>query len=136
MFCPNPECPDFEATGVPGEYRDELSTCPVCGATLVPDDPTRDVGGAPEGGPVGSAALEPVVETETSAETDIVRSILDGAGIPYAVQGQDERAAYRAGHAAFRFHPLGGAVRFLVPADRLEEARALLTEAEPEAGEG
>ncbi len=80
MFCPNRKCPDVEATGVPGEYRDELRTRPVCGATLVPDEPTEDPGGAPEGGPAGSAALEPVVETETSAEAGIVCSILDGAG--------------------------------------------------------
>lgn len=136
MFCPNRECPDFEATGMPGEYRDELTACPVCGATLVPDDPTEDAGRDREVVADELSGLEPVVETETSAETDIVRSILDGAGIPFAVQGHDERAAYRAGHAAFRFHPFGGAVRFLVPADRLEEARALLSEAEPDAGDG
>lgn len=41
MFCPNPECPDFIDEGVHGEYVDTFSTCPKCGAVLVPELPTK-----------------------------------------------------------------------------------------------
>lgn len=29
MYCPNPECPDLVASGVPGEYREGIVACPV-----------------------------------------------------------------------------------------------------------
>ncbi len=131
MFCPNPECPDVVASGVAGEYREGIVACPVCGADLVAADPRLQPSGSAAGGDaglVGSRPVEAVVETADPAELDIVRSILEGAGIPYAVEGSEPRAAYRAGHALHRFDPLFGGLRFLVPSECAAEARALLTE--------
>jgi len=39
MWCPNRGCDDFQATGEPGEYRDEIEVCPKCGARLVHERP-------------------------------------------------------------------------------------------------
>ena len=35
MWCPNPDCPDREVTGRPGEYVDTVVRCPFCGVELV-----------------------------------------------------------------------------------------------------
>jgi len=75
-----------------------------------------------------------VLETSDPAEFEIVKSILAGAGIPFLVQGHEQFKAFRGGHAAFRFNPRAGALVFLVPAERAEEARALLTATEPTEG--
>jgi len=39
MYCPNDECPEFVAYHVRGEYREEIATCPRCGAQLALDFP-------------------------------------------------------------------------------------------------
>ncbi len=39
MYCPNPECADFEETGVPGEYVEGVTVCPFCGSGLVEQMP-------------------------------------------------------------------------------------------------
>ena len=36
MVCPNPECPDLDATGARGEYVAGTERCPYCGTALVP----------------------------------------------------------------------------------------------------
>ncbi|MGV8042544.1 MAG: hypothetical protein AB2L07_21675 [Thermoanaerobaculaceae bacterium] len=45
MFCPNPECIDYEQDGVPGEYVDTVTTCPKCRTALVPELPPGWPGG-------------------------------------------------------------------------------------------
>jgi hypothetical protein len=35
MYCPNPECPDFKDTGIPGEYVAGVTVCPFCNSYLV-----------------------------------------------------------------------------------------------------
>ncbi len=127
MYCPNRHCPDLEATGRPGEYLPGVTQCPHCGAELVALMPEELE--SPAEPPI-DPDLEPVFETADPAEAEVIRSILTGAEIPFLIQGQDQLEAYRAGHAAFRFHPLGGAIRFVVPLDRSLEARILLTEQE------
>ena len=137
MLCPNPECPDHVAGGEPGEYRAHVEVCPVCGTPLVhalpegwpqgeePDDskPTpRDWHGEPE----------PVFECTDPTEVAVVKSILDGAGIPYLTRGEETFDALRGVRSAVRFNPLAGQVRFLVPSDLADEATALLEELEEE----
>jgi hypothetical protein len=39
MYCPNPECPDFKETGVPGEYVEGVTVCPFCDKGLVEEMP-------------------------------------------------------------------------------------------------
>ncbi len=45
MYCPNPECIDYEQDGVPGEYVDTVTTCPKCGTALVAELPPGWPGG-------------------------------------------------------------------------------------------
>jgi hypothetical protein len=131
MYCSNPECPDFLATGAHGEFVAGVTACPYCRQPLVE---SIENGALPPGRePDPSTEPVPVLETSDPAELEVVKSILDGAGIPLLVQGHEQFKAFRGGHAAFRFNPGAGTVVLLVPAERAEEARALLTATEPEA---
>jgi len=132
MYCSNPECPDFLATGAHGEFVTGVTACPYCRQPLV--ETIEDAAPPPGREPDPSTEPEQVLETSDPAEFEIVKSILTGAGIPFLVQGQEQYKAFRGGHAAFRFNPRAGAVVFLVPAERAEEARALLTATEPTEG--
>jgi hypothetical protein len=136
MYCSNPDCPDYQVTGVHGEYVDTVTVCPYCGERLVANLPaaSNNESTALFDAPpcAGEVELELVFETSDPSEVAIIRSILDGAGIPSLVRGEEEFDALRGARSAFRFNPRGGVVRFLVPFSRAEEARALLTEVEPE----
>jgi hypothetical protein len=125
MYCSNPECPDLAESGVRGEYVDGITVCPACGSHLVatieeadPQIRARRYAGEPE----------PVLVTEEPSEIPIIKSILDGAGIPYSAEGDEQFDAFRGGLSPLRFNPLAGSVTFYVPGDLAEEARALLTE--------
>jgi len=128
MYCPNPECPDTQADGRPGEYVAGIEMCPVCGAPLVERLeqalPGRDA--RPDQGP--EVEMVPVFETADPAEAQIVKTILTGAEIHFVNRGQERFSALAGGHASFRFNPGVGSLVFVVSADRAEEARALLTE--------
>jgi hypothetical protein len=133
MICANPECPDNLHSGVPGEYVDGVTVCPVCGAALVTASEweTRGREPAEPGDPVEGPELEPVFETSDPSEVPVIRSILEGAEIPCTT-----RPGHRSGRLGLfrpesQFAPGSGLVRFWVPADRVEEARALLTEVDP-----
>lgn len=128
MYCSNPECPDFLATGAHGEFVAGVTACPYCRQPLVD---RIDDGAPPAREPDPSTEPAPVLETSDPAELEIVKSILSGAGIPFLVQGHEQYKAFRGGHAAFRFNPRAGALVFLVPAERAEEARILLTATGP-----
>lgn len=131
MFCANPDCPDYVATGNHGEFVAGVTHCPYCREPLVDSLPDEDDRPAIDEEPEAAAQLEPVLETSDPAEAEIVKSILTGADIPFMVRGHEQFKAFRGGHAAFRFNPRAGELVFLVPSERAEEARALLTEAEP-----
>lgn len=133
MYCVNPECPDVDTTGRPGEYREGVWQCPYCGAALVhsPEPPAADPG-EQSCGASHCREPEPVVETSDPAELEIIKSILDGAGIPYQVEGAERFRALLGGGTAFRFNPAGGSVIVVVPAEFAEEARGMLTEIAPE----
>lgn len=136
MYCSNPDCPDFQATGVHGEYVDGVPDCPYCGERLVESLPTE--GGKPSTTlfdaprPPVDEELEVVIECSDPSEVAVIKSILEGAGIPNLIRGEEEFDSFRGAKSAFRLNPRGGTVRFLVPASRAEEARALLTQTEPE----
>jgi hypothetical protein len=129
MWCTNPECPDLLETGSPGEYRPGVECCPACGAPLQ-EAPPEEQGPTQKRGRVQVRDNSPPVSVFSSsdpAEVEIVKSILQGAEIPFVLEGMESFSAFRAGHAAHRFNPRGGEVVFVVPAERVEEARALLT---------
>lgn len=39
MYCPNPDCIDYQEDGLPGEYIDSVTVCPKCETHLVPELP-------------------------------------------------------------------------------------------------
>jgi hypothetical protein len=107
MFCP--ECRS--------EYRDGIDVCAECGAALVEALPEA-AGPDPE--------LDAVFTTADSTLLPIVKSVLDSAGIPYLVQGDETLGLFPLGRfgVGVSKRTLGAIVR--VPTDRLEEAKELL----------
>ena len=67
-----------------------------------------------------------VLETVNPTEVAIIKSLLEGAGIPYLTRGEDQYDAFR----GTIFNPHGRPVVFLVPAAMAEEARLLLQQGE------
>jgi hypothetical protein len=136
MTCPNPECPDLEGSGVRGEYVAGTTVCPYCGTTLVEFHPVADPAGVPRDDSGRSErTLEPVFQSEDPAEVQIVRTILDGAEIPYSTSHDTASDRVLPGFDPFRFARGSRDAVFWVPAEFAEEARALLTEVEPEGDE-
>lgn len=70
--------------------------------------------------------METVLETIDAAEASIVRSLLESAGIPYLTRNSDTYDAFRGAFRGTVFSSRGRPVIFLVPADRADDARALL----------
>lgn len=75
-------------------------------------------------------SLELVLETVDSTEVAVIKSLLEGAGIPYLTSGEDQYDAFRGAFRGTVFSPRGRPVAFLVPASMAEEARLLLQEGE------
>lgn len=63
-------------------------------------------------------ALRELVATSNPAEIALIKSLLDGEGIPYLAQGENFHAV----------RMLAEPVRFLVPEQHLEDARPLVAE--------
>lgn len=111
MICP--ECKD--------EFRDGFETCPDCDVGLVAkpeptDEPEPD---HPEG-----------VELFWASDPGflaIAKSILEGASIPYSVQGEETMALFGT--------PRSLSSRVSVPKTRYDEAMALMVEAELDVGQ-
>jgi Putative prokaryotic signal transducing protein len=74
--------------------------------------------------------LEIVLETIDPTEVAIVKSLLEGAGIPYLTRGEDQYDAFRGAFRGTVFSPHGRPVRFFVPANWAKEARLLLQQGE------
>jgi hypothetical protein len=106
MYCP--QCR--------GEYREGFTVCDDCGVDLVarltPEDHE-----APD--------YELVFETSETAVVPVIKSALEGAEIPYLVQGEDLMNLFPSEMLGGLFKP-GAEVRFLVSSDRADEARELL----------
>lgn len=80
--------------------------------------------------------LVPVFQTADAALLPLIKSVLEAAGIPYVVQGDQTMGIFPLGKFAVGVskRALGAIVH--VPADRAEEAKDLLSScAEPETGE-
>jgi len=109
VFCPNQECPDFLDTGIHGEYVDIVWQCPVCGARLVHELPSRaapDAGDEPELAEAGP--LVPVGTFVNRQNAELARSLLIANGITAFVSGGE----------------------LLVPESQLQDATALLEDAD------
>ena len=111
-------CPECRA-----EYRDEITTCPDCEVTLVAE--------LPETPEWSDEDLVSVMETADVAVLPVVKSVLRAAGIPFVVQGDEAIGVLPVGQIGLGGISSGGhglSAGILVPRDREEEARALLTE--------
>lgn len=113
MYCP--ECRS--------EFRDEIAVCPDCEESLVAELPEE-----PE---FSEDDLVTVMETADVAILPVVKSLLRAAGIPFIVQGDEAMGVLPVGRIGLgglttRGHGLSAGI--LVPRDREEEAKALLTE--------
>ena len=75
--------------------------------------------------------LEIVLETIDATEVAIVKSLLEGAGIPYLTRGEDQYDAFRGAFRETVFSPHGRPVAFFVPANWAKDGRILLQEDEP-----
>ncbi len=67
-----------------------------------------------------------VFETDNPALLPVARSVLEAAGVPFTTQGEEAFGLMPIAGIGGPFAEHGLAVRFLVPAERAEEARALL----------
>ena len=116
MYCTNRKCPDYENTGIHGEYREGITECPYCGEALVAEEQTGGPPATPEPAPGAekfSAApdpvavtadhsdLEPVFESSDPTEIPVVRSFLDAHGIPHVVVGEERFDAFRGSLSPF-----------------------------------
>lgn len=132
MYCPNPDCPDRIATGNPGEYRDDMVACPVCGTELargswddLVDQPTAAPAYAEQVDGAEGDDVE-LLRTVDAAEADAVVAALDEARIPFwrRVEGPDGMLLGAGRNAA-----APGAEQVVIIAGRREgEARAVVEE--------
>ena len=111
------------------EFRDEIVECADCGAALAPGPlpPTEELRLDPDDD------LEVLLRTPNVSHMTLVRSILDGARIPYAMQGEEFNNLLPLGPAGSGFFGanLVGA-SMLVKKKDLEAAQALIQEIEAE----
>ena len=127
MFCPNPKCPDFVATGAHGEFVAGMTTCPVCGEYLVDTlPPTTD---APRE-ETHYTDVEPVFQTSDPTEVMVVKGLLESENIPYVTTGAEKFDTFRGALSPMRFNPGAGMVIFLAPTPVADTVRQLLEEYE------
>jgi hypothetical protein len=120
MICPNPECPG--RTEEPAEYRDGVTRCQDCGATLVEGEPEPDV-----------VEYEPFVSVLTIADASlvpVVKSLLASEGIRFFIKGEGVQDLFGSGRLGPGFSVVTGPPVLYVEPDRAEEARELLAEIE------
>jgi hypothetical protein len=139
MFCPNDECPDFLDTGLRSEYRQDVTICPYCATPLEAvesaAEPALEDGHPPKPRIGDDEPMEPVIESMDLTEITVIKSVLDGAGIPYIAQGENRFGAFRGSFVSGSIlSPGSRGVIFTVPSRMAEEARALLevVEGEPD----
>ncbi len=109
MYCP--ECG--------AEFRSGFDRCNDCGVPLTHDRP-----------PEADHEAEPYVHVFATSETDVIpviKSVLRGAGIPFETDGEAMMNLFPSDLLGPVLNRPRGEVRFHVPEDRAEEARALLT---------
>ena len=126
MYCPNPKCLDATETGVPAEYRDGIAECPSCNSALVASPPDWTIVG--DSTTADSADLVTCVTVGNASLLPYIKSILDGAGVPYLVKNEGVQHWIGWGTAVLGFNPITGPPVVMVEASRMDEATALLAE--------
>lgn len=76
-------------------------------------------------------AMVTLVETSDVAMLPLIKSVLEAAGVPFSVEGEESLGLFplAGGGRLFTRRPV--AARILVPAERLDEARALIDAGAP-----
>ena len=134
MYCANLQCPDFLECGIHAEYRDGITACQTCGASLVPEKPQPTSAVSYEEPiahelPPLPGPLVTVAAFNYRQDADLVVSMLVASGINAIVAGDD----------CGSFDPglgFGTRSRVLVDASQLEAATALLEQEAPEGEPG
>ena len=127
MYCSNPKCPDYLATGNHGEYVAGVTTCPVCGEYLVDTlPPATDMPREQS----HYTDVEPVFETADPTEVVVVKGLLESENIPYVTTGAEKFDAFRGALSPMRINPSAGIAIFLVPTPLAESVRQLLEDFE------
>ncbi len=124
MYCANRDCPDRQATGVPGEYRQGIERCPYCGEPLVAGPPPDRIATDGSNGEEPAFREVEVLTTQELPLADIAAAILEQAGIPHLRRSRGG-ALVAAGSAHLAPIP-GEEHRIAVAEEDADEARALL----------
>jgi hypothetical protein len=127
MYCSNPDCPDYIATGQHAEYVAGVTKCPVCGEYLVETPPPAS--GVPRGD-THYTDVEPVFETGDPTEVVVVKGLLESEGVPYVTTGAEKFDAFRGALSPMKFNPSAGITVFLVPTPLADMVRQLLEDFE------
>jgi hypothetical protein len=138
--CPNPECPDLEEYGRPGEFRDEIDLCPQCGTSLVPYEAPKE--GITEADP-GDDFLDDTIDAagideslvlggsvNNATHATIAKSLLEDAGIPFHVRNEQSQDLLGLGRFPSGFNVLMGGIEFWVAPENQAEAVQLFADLE------
>lgn len=109
MFCPT----------CGGEFQPGIERCPDCEEILVEQLPEE------------SHEAGEMVEVFETADADllpVVKSVLQAAGVPFFIQGEEAFNLIPLGGIAGPFARHGLAARFWVPEDRAPEAEEILSQ--------
>ena len=109
MFCP--ECG--------AEFREGIEQCYDCEVPLGPDPPPEPT--VPQ--------YVTVLETSELSVIPILKTALEGAGIPYRTRGEGLMDLFPLETLGAPMHSSAGEVEIRVPEDRADEARELLNTA-------
>ncbi len=134
LYCPNPDCPHFEATGEPAEYRLGTAQCRDCGTGLVERKPEA-IAGKDTVGTVEYEEFVPVFTPQDAGMIAFVKSLLQSADIRFFVKNERVQHLFGFGGFGAGFNPITGPPVVLVEPDRADEARELLAEIDREGDE-
>lgn len=122
--CPNPECPGIEKFGIVSEFNDTATECSDCGGPLAagpaPEPPS-------EGDPDPDMKLVMVLAAGNEADTMIIESLLQDAGIRYLARGEQIQDLFGMGRLT-PVNPVSGPVEFLVAEEDAAAAREILVD--------
>lgn len=128
--CPNPDCPDTHDRSRPGgEYRDDVDVCPRCGHVL--EWTQSSLSAAQRGEPSsadedGDVELVELCVAADPVEATLIEGLLQAAGIRYLMTDPVDTGFGGWGRIIVGPGSFVGRARFVVSADDLDEARALL----------
>lgn len=128
MYCPNPDCPNIDATGDPAEFREGTLQCDDCGSFLVAGEPPASLSEEAQAERRGPMVTVATYETPEAAHAG--RGLLASNGID-AYVGDDMMVGL--------LQPLSevvGGVKLTVAEENAEQATEILKSFFPETPAG